>query len=479
MALTDANLCWEVRATGASTNGGAFKAGATGTDYSQQDAAQITYTDLAIDAVTNTKLTSAANPFTAAHVGNIINVTGGTGFTTGRYVVVSVTGATATMDRAVGTVGSTGGAGKLGGALDGLVTLASCYVISNKAFVRGASGTIQQSATATFALDGGPGATAPYTHIIGYNTTRGDGGFATIQLITNSSLTAINMSFGGHLFENLIVDCNSLTGSTGIGMNGLYNVVRNCVVKNFKTMGINANNSQGYGLISDCEITGGLSGASSAVTLSGAQVLASNTIHGNACTGVSGGNLCSIEDNLIYNNTGAVSHGVTFSIQARIQHNIIDGNGADGLHNTSSNLIAMSAKNNLITNNGGWGFNGSATAGNPADRMWDGNAFLSNASGNRRNMDDAGTVNAINGVVPYTNTRDVILTADPYNNRAGGDFGLNTAAGGGAAVRAAGYPRAWLNNSTVSARDMGAAQHADPASSGGGGTGQGIWISNV
>ena len=73
MALA-ATTQWDVRTTGDDTNGGAFNTASSGTDYSQQDAAQITYTDLVIGG-TNTQLTSAANPFTAAHVGNLVNVT--------------------------------------------------------------------------------------------------------------------------------------------------------------------------------------------------------------------------------------------------------------------------------------------------------------------------------------------------------------------------------------------------------------------
>jgi hypothetical protein len=49
---------WEVRSTGAAANGGAFDAtsGTPGTDFSQQDAAQIAYTDMVIDGTTNTIL---------------------------------------------------------------------------------------------------------------------------------------------------------------------------------------------------------------------------------------------------------------------------------------------------------------------------------------------------------------------------------------------------------------------------------------
>jgi hypothetical protein len=74
----------------------------------------VSWTDLAIGSA-DTDLTSAANPFTAAHVGRILDITGGTGFTPGRYVVTSVAGVTATMDRAVGAVGSTAGTGILTG----------------------------------------------------------------------------------------------------------------------------------------------------------------------------------------------------------------------------------------------------------------------------------------------------------------------------------------------------------------------------
>src|SRR4029077_71126 len=114
---------WDVRTTGSDSNGGGFDwaVSSPGTDYSQQDSAQVAYTDLVIGSTT-TQLTSAAHPFTSAHVGNIINVTGGTGFTAGRYCVNSVSGSTATMDRSVGTASSTGGTGNLGG---GLVTISA------------------------------------------------------------------------------------------------------------------------------------------------------------------------------------------------------------------------------------------------------------------------------------------------------------------------------------------------------------------
>ncbi len=67
------------------------------------------YTDLVIDATTNTKITSAAHPFSAASAGQQITITGGTGFTPGVYTVVSVSGSVATLNSSAGTLSSTGG----------------------------------------------------------------------------------------------------------------------------------------------------------------------------------------------------------------------------------------------------------------------------------------------------------------------------------------------------------------------------------
>lgn len=87
-----------------------------GTDYAHtwRWGVIASYTDLVIGS-TATQLTSAAHPFTAAHVGRVLDITGGTGFTVDRYVVLSVAGSTATMDRAVGTAASTAGKGILTG----------------------------------------------------------------------------------------------------------------------------------------------------------------------------------------------------------------------------------------------------------------------------------------------------------------------------------------------------------------------------
>ena len=115
MALA-ATCVFEVRTTGSDLNGGAFKAGATGTDRSQQDAAHASGTDLVVDGSDNTKVTSATHNFVAADVGNTIQIVNGGAWTGGVYEIVSVASNAAVLDRSPAATGSTSGTWKLGGA---------------------------------------------------------------------------------------------------------------------------------------------------------------------------------------------------------------------------------------------------------------------------------------------------------------------------------------------------------------------------
>lgn len=97
-------------------------AGNVGIDYSQQNAAQFTGTDL---TGTTTSCTSAANPFGLQHAGNFLCMPTGTGVTAGWYEIVSISGVTATLDRSAGATFSAvtyylGGAVSLGGSTAGI-----------------------------------------------------------------------------------------------------------------------------------------------------------------------------------------------------------------------------------------------------------------------------------------------------------------------------------------------------------------------
>jgi hypothetical protein len=254
MALL-APLVWEVRAgAGAATNGGAFDptSGTPGTDYSQQDAAQIswlaaggTYTnDLNLTNATPSVATSAAltaangTGFLAAHVGNIINVTAGTNVTAGRYQIISVAGGEATLDRiAVTGAPSADGSGYLGGAVASIDTIYNVIVAGNTVYIKSGNDSITAARTLTSGT-----IVAPIT-IAGYTSSRGD-------LVAESWSTAHN-SYGfltttGYpviaCADNLLtlgtftrMSCISVTSTRTAG-NGLTagtaNALYRCVITN-------------------------------------------------------------------------------------------------------------------------------------------------------------------------------------------------------------------------------------------------------
>lgn len=124
MAITD-SVVWEVRTTGSNSNGGGFCATIpnAGTDYSQQDAPAVTGSDLEINSGNQKRIRSASGLINASHIGNIINVTGGTGFIVGRFLIYADAGGgwfdVHPAGGNVGTTGSTGGSFVIGGALGG------------------------------------------------------------------------------------------------------------------------------------------------------------------------------------------------------------------------------------------------------------------------------------------------------------------------------------------------------------------------
>lgn len=467
MALS-ANTAWEIRPTnGNDTNGGGFVAGATGTDYSQQNAKNtvgnnISTTDAAANGTTT--ITSATASFTSAIVGNIIFLSGGTGAITAqwRQVTAFTNSTTITIDATIAA--STGMTMNIGGALQTLSKASAIYVASNKIFFK-AEATQQISAGITFATGVNASNTAPPSRIIGYTTTRADAGRGTIQLITNSGLTAITLSGIANYLENFVIDCNSLATSTGITASGSESAVINCKVMNFKTRGISCAQTGAKAI--SCEVTGGVAGATNAITLnSGATEAAWCWIHDNACPGIQmNADGDAVISCLITNNSGASSDGVQLnSIGGSVIHCTIYGNGSDGIHATSTGGFGnVNIRGNILANNAGYGLNSSA--GWAARPAFDGNAYFSNTSGTRNNVDDTIT-NAIDGVASYTNVFDVVLVgSSPFTNAAGGDWTLNNSAGAGALLRGT-FANSFIPGAGLrSYEDFGAYQHQD---SGGG-----------
>lgn len=463
-ATINNTMNWDVRTTGSDSNGGGFDGAVAspGTDFSQQNSPQVTYTDLTIGGTT-TQVTSAAFPFGSTYPGNVINITSGTGCTTGWFEVISVSGTTATLDRSAGTAASVCSA-KLGGSLATISQAKTNAQDGNQIYVK--SGTY----TTTTGYDFSSG--HPIVALKGYGTTHDDGGARPVLTTATNSVHMFSVGGNSVLWiDNLV--WQSTAGAPGNGMNGGQGyvvVITRCKITGFSTGVLTATTIELT--IADSEI--GPNG-SQGINQGRALTLRHSYIHDNSGTGVNISNTDAdygvhILFNVISNNTGS---GVASTVK-KIFHvisNAIHNSNNDGVN--APNAFAqsdpfnhpegISIMNNILDSNGqnsGTGYGVNMTSFTYAQTWQWGqvgyrnNAYYNNKTGQRLGVTaDAGAVT---------------LTGSPYNNVAGNDFGLNATAGAGAACKGAGYPQTFAAGlSTTSAPDIGPAQ----SSAGGGGGG--------
>jgi hypothetical protein len=453
----------EIRPTvGSATAGGGFVNGGTGTDFSQQAAPQIAVTDAVANGTTT--VTSATANFASTHVDNLIYLAGGTGTLAGtRRRVVSVTNATTiVVDATVAT--GTGITLNLGGALDSVATFigaTSGFVAGNHAWLKNSGVDSVGALTCAFSINP-PTTTTPPTRITGYNAVRGDinkvtdTGRPTIRATGAVGSPLLAFTGTGFVIEGVILDGNAKSNQ-GLALGADYHIARNCKVMGATSIGIVI--SQSTSRVVDCEVTGTITGGNSGINSNGS--VEGCYVHDNATVGIINNGL-RVRDCVVVNNTGATSDGIqTGTHNSEVVRNTVYGNGRHGQNLTSSLYIFALCRSNIFANNGGYGF--ASTTNFPADPMFDGNFYFGNTSGTRNNLDNVSGIFATN---PYVNQYDVILTASPFTNAATGDFTLNNTAGGGAAVRAAGFPREFLGLGVRGYADGGALQHQDLGSGG-------------
>jgi hypothetical protein len=240
-------------------------------------------------------------------------------------------------------------------------------------------------------------------------------------------------------------------------------MVQHVKVSNCTTKGISL---AGYSVIHENEVTGMTSAATDAVDLSYGSV-ERNNIHDNACPGLVVGvtNQSTVAFNRISKNTGATSDGIQVSTYgSAIHNNTIDANGRDGIRRTSTHGVVWVVRNNMLTNNGGYGLYMGANA--CAGAAFDGNGYYNNTSGLRY---QAALETGACSSAPYRYVLDKIMTANPYLDQPNGDYRLNADSDGGGMARAGGSPGTLPGIGTTGYIDLGAYQHADPSCSGGGG----------
>ena len=172
MAMSSA-IVYEIRttATASNANGGGFKTGASGTDFSQQDAAQYNLTGVTTAAADAILLSASA---AADMVGNVAHITSGTNFTVGWYEIISVVaGVSITLDRNCTSAAGAGGVVNIGGAMSLASTLDDdlfeAAVAGNIFYVKAGTYTFGEAISV-----GAAGGASNPIKIIGYSTTRGD-----------------------------------------------------------------------------------------------------------------------------------------------------------------------------------------------------------------------------------------------------------------------------------------------------------------
>jgi hypothetical protein len=237
MATFTATTEWEIdAATGNANNGGGFDpsmAGA-GKNYAWgADQAVTAMTSIANAAGDWTHISCGSHAFDADDVGNTICITGGTGFTTGRYQITGVADGVAALNVACGSgADSTNGTGNLGGSLAGVVpafiaAATSPVVAGNKVWVK--HNASEYTPGANVAAGVACAVTAPAL-LSGYNTTHGDNptgsnrpslnmvGYSfvggTCWLIRNIAFTGTNAALLTVGQDGLAEDCSAINTST-------------------------------------------------------------------------------------------------------------------------------------------------------------------------------------------------------------------------------------------------------------------------
>lgn len=448
-------LNWDVRTGGSDSNGGAFLPGSSGTDWSQQTAAQYALTGLTTSGAAAIILTTSAS---SDMVGNVMQVISGTNFIAGFYQILSISaGISITVDRNVTTGIGASGAANIGGSLLTISAANTAAINGNTIWVNGSGSSYVLATTIALSntFSGAP------KRLIGYGTTHGDNGAYPLITTATNSINLFNTSgVSGYYFGHLSFSNTASTRARAFSnpsAEGYMLHWSDCKFSGF-TNGVEMDNIVdflGPALFFDnCYFTGCTNAAiktSSSVSID-VCYFASNSGDG-VFADLSGQGQTSISDSVFYsNNRGIITSTSTSS--AGTNNPLAIRNCAFVSHTSHGIFIqdvaqSLKCKNSIFYGNGGFGVSAPSQLPN-IDFNY--NAYGSNTSGNLSNV--------------TAGANDQTLTADPFTAKASNDFSLNTTTGGGASCRNAGSPGACTSQTFGTGyADIGALRHQD---SGGG-----------
>lgn len=444
MAISS-SIVFEVRTTGSNNNGGGFKTGATGTDWSQQNAAQYALTSLTTAAANAIILTASA---AADMVGNIIQITGGTNFITGFYEITAVSaGVSITVDRNCTTAAGASGTANIGGALLTISQAALIVVAGNIVYIK--SGTYSELVSITV----GGNASAGFILWSGYGTSRNDTPTGTNRpLIDAASTRASCISFASSAADANVFEYLRFSGGTGANVSTAFSAGN--VTATFKYCKSSSSASHGFSLAMQTNFIGceanSNTGTGFDVGSSGSGFIMwgcsshNNTQRGYSTEGNEGGG--PIDFCLAYANA---NHG--FQI------------------NTSS----ISLRSNTSTANTGGSTDG-FNISEPNNRSWPNVMMINNISqGNGRDgFRRASNTQQRIGIFDYNDYQGnsgaglTNIPAGAHDSTLNPTFTSSTNLAIGTNLKALGYPGAFTDGNSTGYLDMGAVQRQEPGAGG-------------
>ncbi len=415
-----ASTVFEVRTTGADTNGGGFVTGSSGTDWSQQAAPQYAVADVVTNGTTT--VTSASANFGADVVGNLAYI--GAAW----YQIVARTSATAiVVDRTIAT--ATGQTINIGGALLSPGVAAAVATVPGMIVFVKYNLSVFANTTTTVNVAGGRVQSSAGIIWCGYNTTRAVGNTdalqPTFQVQVNSG-SMFSASAASCVAWNFVIDGNATANSSAVNSAGV--VLINSTVKNCR------NNAVQGGICIGCIFTGN----GSATVTTGTSIFC--IAYGNTSTPFGGFSI----DCIAYSNTGATTTGFAPPANTAAINCVAYGNGSHGFAFSSAGTAIL--VNCYSEANSGYAFASTSTG-----------VLVLQTCGAYSNS--SGRINT--ATVPTVDLGAINLTGSAFVNAAAGNFALNTTAGAGAQLRAASYPATYPGGLTANFNDIGAAQHQD------------------
>ena len=341
--------------TAGNVNGGGYKPGSSGTDFSQQNAAQYDLTGVTTAAADAILLSASA---AADMVGNVAKINSGTNFTVGWYEIISVVvGTSITLDRTCTTAAGSAGAVKIGGYLslgsaddavfEALAPGNKLYIEKGTYTIGGNVSVVNDGTTALpiniVGRDGSDtvaptGANRPILAFAANTSTFAGEYYNFYNLdITTSSVAGLSLNLGSILFNTKVFNSSVSAGRVAITA-GTSTKIMSCEAICTNGIGISFSDdvlvTGSY--IHDCGQTG------LSISSSDDAKITFNIIDTCATAISIGGSGFSffIQNNTLYNGTTGVNNGGTAGLNGSVLNNIISEftTGANSTTNWPSDL---------------------------------------------------------------------------------------------------------------------------------------------